>query len=407
MAPQGKRGWLLFGPYLVATILLITSACSLLTGCKQDSPENQAKPAFSVTGLLQTNLNDLSIFYPRVKTPIPLEWPADHYAHPKYRSEWWYFTGHMSPESSRTSTSLSKQQNLSKPPILGFQFTLFRQRALPPITQKTIHNAWQTPQIYMGHLAITHHQAQRHRAAQRFSREGPGLAGVSDNQRYLHVLDWQIQPTPNGWWPVRISARDQKQQIGINLQLFPLKPVVLQGNLGFSQKSNHPENASMYYSYTRLKAWGSMYWQNQSTTVKGLAWFDHEWSSSSLGANQVGWSWFALQLDNYHELMLYQIRNKQGEISWSDAAMIDESGSRLPLKVSDITIDTLQHWTSSKTGRRYPSQWRITIPRYAIDLDIMPTINDQEMRLALHYWEGAVTLSGSHKGQGYVELTGY
>ncbi|MBU2710392.1 lipocalin-like domain-containing protein [Zooshikella harenae] len=391
----------LFVPNSLASTVLLTTVCLLLSGCQQESTQSHPAPTFSVQDLLQTSSNTLSVFYPKVTSPIPLKWPADHYTHPEYRSEWWYFTGHMTPDSNSTA------EISSTPLSLGFQFTLFRQRALPPINSSAVNNAWQRPQIYMGHLAISHHQASIHRAAQRFSREGPGLAGLNDNSSFLHVLDWKIQPTPNSWWPVRISARDQKQQIGINLHLFPLKPITLQGSLGYSQKSNNPDNASMYYSYTRLKAWGSLYWQNQNLPVNGQAWFDHEWSSSSLDTGQVGWNWFALQLDNNHELMLYQIRNKQGGIRWADIALINENGTRLPIQTSDVTINTQQHWTSSKTGRRYPSLWRIKISRYAIDLEVKPTINDQEMRLALYYWEGSVMLSGSHKGKGYVELTGY
>ncbi|MGI0116901.1 lipocalin-like domain-containing protein [Zooshikella sp. RANM57] len=391
----------LFTPNVLASAVLLTIMCLLLYGCQQESTQNHPAPTLSVQDLLQTSSNTLSVFYPKITSPIPLEWPADHYTHPDYQSEWWYFTGHM------TSSSNSTAGISSKPLSLGFQFTLFRKRALPPINNSVVNNGWQIPQIYMGHLAISHHQANTHRAAQRFSRKGPGLAGLSDNADYLHVLDWQIQPTPNSWWPVRISARDQKQQIGINLHLFPLKPITLQGSLGYSQKSKNPDNASMYYSYTRLKAWGSLYWQNQNIPVKGQAWFDHEWSSSSLDTDQVGWNWFALQLNNNYELMLYQIRDKQGGIRWADIALINENGVRLPIKKSDVMISTQQYWTSSKTGRRYPSLWRIKISRYAIDLAVKPTINDQEVRLALHYWEGSVMLSGSHKGKGYVELTGY
>ena len=35
---------------------------------------------------------------------------------------------------------------------------------------------------------------------------------------------------------------------------------------------------------------------------------DREWSTSALGAGQVGWDWFALQLSDGSELMYYQLR---------------------------------------------------------------------------------------------------
>ncbi len=48
--------------------------------------------------------------------------------------------------------------------------------------------------------------------------------------------------------------------------------------------------------------------------VAGEAWFDHEWSTSALGAGAVGWDWFSLQLDDGRELMLFQIRREDGSV---------------------------------------------------------------------------------------------
>ena len=40
-----------------------------------------------------------------------LSFPADHYSHPDFKTEWWYYTGHLQTESGRR---------------FGYQVTFFR-----------------------------------------------------------------------------------------------------------------------------------------------------------------------------------------------------------------------------------------------------------------------------------------
>jgi hypothetical protein len=39
---------------------------------------------------------------------------------------------------------------------------------------------------------------------------------------------------------------------------------------------------------------------------------DHEWFTEQLAPDQVGWDWFSVQLDNRTELMLFELRHKDG-----------------------------------------------------------------------------------------------
>ena len=95
---------------------------------------------------------------------------------------------------------------------------------------------------------------------------------------------------------LRLRARDEGQ--GLALALEPLKDRVGHGQDGYSPKGPQPGNASMYLSFTRLAATGALTVAGRSRPVAGLAWMDHEWSTSALGEDQVGWDWFSLQLDD-------------------------------------------------------------------------------------------------------------
>jgi predicted secreted hydrolase len=142
---------------------------------------------------------------------------------------------------------------------------------------------------------------------------------------------------------------------------------------------------------------------------------DHEFGSDELQANQQGWDWVSLQLDDRRELMLYVLRQKDGSITpQSSGSLIDARGRVTYLPLSAFALTATGSWTSPHTGGVYPSGWRLRVPQARIDVTLTPEILDQELaNLAggVSYWEGAVdatdAASGRPVGVGYVELTGY
>ncbi len=189
-----------------------------------------------------------------------------------------------------------------------------------------------------------------------------------------------------------------------------VKPIVLQGEDGFSVKGPGAGNASYYYSMTRLQTNGTVTVNGETFPVDGLSWMDREWSTSLLGKDQEGWDWFSLHLDDGRDLMYFTVRSTSSDAShYVDGALIDAGGQKK--EVSDVTLEVLDTWESPKGGV-YPSGWRMHLPEEDIDLTIEPFFKNQELNLAIRYWEGAVRISGHAGGQpvagtGYVELTGY
>jgi predicted secreted hydrolase len=196
----------------------------------------------------------------------------------------------------------------------------------------------------------------------------------------------------------------------LELDLTPTKPVVLQGENGLSRKGREPGNASYYYSLPRLDTRGTLTLDGRQFTVAGASWFDREWSTSVLEHGQVGWDWFALQLDDRSELMVFDMRRDDGSLDAADAGtFVARDGTATALGASDFTIEVLAHWKSERSGAEYPSKWRVRVPSRQLDLEVEPALADQELRLSVRYWEGAVrvTANGKACGCGYVELTGY
>ena len=324
----------------------------------------------------------------RALQPRALRFPEDHGAHPEFATEWWYLTGNLQAENGRR---------------FGYQFTLFRVGLRPG--EPAPDSAWRMHQLYMGHIAISDLAAGRHHSAERFARAAAGLAGAGASPFAVWLGPWSLRGGAD-LLPLLLSAGTE--DIGLSLQLQAGgKPPVLQGEDGLSRKSDSPGNASYYYSFTRLPTRGELRIGDASYRVAGDSWMDREWSSSALDADQAGWDWFALQLEDGRELMFYRLRDKQGRAQpFSRGSLVYADGSSQALSADAVELTPLRHWQAAD-GARYPLDWRLQVAEHELDLEVQALLDDQLMDHSVSYWEGAVQVSGSHRGSGYLELSGY
>jgi len=331
--------------------------------------------------------------FAHAREPRPFVFPEDHGPHPRYRSEWWYFTGNLETDTGRR---------------FGYQWTLFRFALAPRPPQSPSH--WATNQVYMGHFALTDPAAGRFHSAERISRAAIDLAGVRAAPFRAWVENWQVaEEGDTGIWRLQAEAADGT---AVDLALERRKPVVLQGDRGLSQKSAEPGNASYYYSFTRMASAGTVTVDGETHRVRGWSWMDREWSTSALGPDQEGWDWFALQLQDGTDLMFYRLRRADGSVDpHSTGTLVDARGNVQRLAWRDIELEVLEHWRSPR-GAEYPSRWRVRLPTHELAFTVTPVLADQEHDLSVRYWEGAVDVEGTRagepiRGRGYVELAGY
>jgi predicted secreted hydrolase len=338
--------------------------------------------------------------FARALKPRTFQFPADHGPHPEYQTEWWYYTGNLDTDTGRHFDGAQYRH-------FGYQLTFFR-RALTP-TAPDRASDWGTNQVYMAHFAVTDVAGGRFHNFERFSRGAAGLAGATGNPYHVWLESWSVVETEPGVVRLRAAEGDVK----LDLTLQQVKPPALHGQAGLSQKSSTPGNASYYYSLTRIETTGTVTVGGQSYAVQGSSWMDHEFGTSFLADNQVGWDWFSLQLDDGRELMVFQIRQDDGGIEpLSGGSLIDTDGTVRHLNRDDVIIQVLGRWTSPHTGATYPAGWHVSVPVAGLELDVQPFASDQELTVSYAYWEGAVQVRGSSAtgpatGAGYVELTGY
>jgi predicted secreted hydrolase len=342
------------------------------------------------------NISDTSDFS-RVTGPREMVFPDDLQPYPEYRTGWWYYTGNLRSESGRH---------------FGYQLTFFRNSIAPESVQT--ESGWRTNQIYMAHFAFTDVANNDFYAFERFSRQAVGLAGGQIDPFRVWLEDWNAGQTGAalnyGIPDVRLQAA--QSDISLDLTLSSVKPPVLQGDAGYSQKGPEEGNASYYFSLTRLASSGTVTIDGQKYDVTGFSWMDREWSTSALGSDQIGWDWFSIQLSDSTEIMYYQIRNSDGNPSrFSKGAFVRKTGEKLHLSRDDVILSVTGSW-ESPLGGDYPQGWELEIPGENLSLNIEPYIANQELDVYVRYWEGAVQITGTRNGQpvagnGYVELTGY
>lgn len=332
----------------------------------------------------------------RAQPGYTYQFPRDHGAHPDFRNEWWYFTGNVSSAEGRQ---------------FGYMFTIFRVALTPPGAASPSSLA--ANQLYFAHFAITDADNRKHESWDRFGRVGFGQAEGSTETLAIRVGQWSVRLDEEGTIRLRVPNGDS----GLALDLRPSKPFVIHGKDGYHRKSGSDGLASHYISFTRLATTGTLRWQGRDHSVTGWSWKDQEFGSDQLAGDQVGWDWFALQLDTGEELMIYQIRNEQGERSGeATSALVLRDGTIEKIPSEQYEIRTTRTWTSPHTGGVYPMGWIIALPRYQGELRVEPVMEDQEMQTrrttGTSYWEGAIRLSGTWRGarvtgKGYVELVGY
>ena len=369
-------------------------ACLALTACDRAPPgatstDSSASPGTRLETLLEPADGKGFAF---AHAPRGFEFPRDHGAHPDFRHEWWYLTGHLDSGDGER---------------FGFELTFFRYALAPPSPPGAEVSQWRANQVYVAHFAITDVSRRQFHFAERRERDALQLAGARSEPLRVWLQDWTLESDGSQW---RLSAGDVAYTL--ELTLMPARAPVLNGDAGLSRKSAEPGAASYYYSVPVLTARGALTRGTQRLEVRGTAWLDREWGSGALAADQQGWDWFALQLEDGSALMFYALRKRDGTRDpFSAGTWVDANGAARPLASSDVEIDALARWSSPRGGS-YPARWRLRLPALGLDLELEPVLADQELGTTPRYWEGAVDVTGRRgqqriSGRGYVELTGY
>ncbi len=364
------RWWVASAPVAAGAVLAVALALGSATGLAR-GPWRSADPSYR------------------------LELPRDHASHPEYKIEWWYYTGNVQAKDGRR---------------FGYQLTFFRVGVDPAPRNPS---RWAVRDLFMAHAAVTDIDGRRYRFADRLNRAGVGWAGAADDRFEVWNEDWRATFDGEGRH-VLTAAHDR---LGIGLRLEPGKAWVAQGEQGYSRKGSAPGNASHYYSLTRMPTSGRLVIDGEAFEVTGTSWMDHEFGSSFLEPAQVGWDWFSIQLDEGTDLMLFQLRRRDGQRDpHSSGTLVLADGRTRALRDGDFRLTAGERWRSPASGAEYPVVWQLEVPGESLVLTARAALADQELRTerstGVTYWEGSLEVRGTWRGRavtgrGYLEMTGY
>ena len=304
---------------------------------------------------------------------LDFTFPADHGAHDDYRIEWWYLTANLKGSDGTD---------------YGLQWTLFRS-ALAPETG----SGWDTLQLWMGHAAVT--TPDTHYVSERLGRGGIGQAGVTTEPFSAWIDDWEL----SGDWD-RLEMKASGPDFAYDMDLTAQGPLVFHGDAGFSVKSAEGQ-ASYYYSQPFFSITGVLHLPDGDVAVSGNAWLDREWSSQPLGASQTGWDWFSLSFDDGAKLMGFRLQQTDGA-DFTSATWITPEGHTTAMPDGAFTATPLD-----ENAHGVPVRWHVTLPARGVDVTVTAINDNAWMTTSVPYWEGPVTVTGSHQGRGYLEMTGY
>jgi predicted secreted hydrolase len=271
--------------------------------------------------------------------------------------------------------------------------------------------------LHMAHFAVSDLASRRFHVFDRLQREGAGWAGAATDRYAVWNGTWSVRENPDG--SHHLQARDRSegeaaQEVALDLTLTNTSRWMAHGRDGYSRKGVEVGNASSYYSLPRLVTRGTVKVDGRKYEVTGSSWMDHEFGSSLLEANQVGWDWFALQFEDGRDLMLYQMRRRDGSRDpFSSGTLINRDGTIVRLTRDDYELEPLETWRSEVSGTSYPIRWRVAIPKLRLAFEVRAAMPNQELHTPrstnVTYWEGAVDITGADgiRGRGYAELTGY
>jgi predicted secreted hydrolase len=333
----------------------------------------------------------LAIVNPPYREALPgyaFAFPRDHFEHPDFRTEWWYYTGNVRSADGHR---------------FGFELVFFRVGERLGVRDNP--SAWRVDDVYLANSALTDIDGKHFTWHERVNRAGPGIAGASFAQQRVWNGNWSVD-----WNGENQSLTATTEDFSFHLDALPAKPFIIQGENGVSQKAAGAGRASHYVSFPLLSIAGNIQSGGRDFKVSGQAWMDHEWFTHQLQDNQTGWDWFSVQLDNKTQFMLFELRRKDGSLDpFSSGTYISPDGKAHHLTSKDFTLKPLNYWESPITKGLYPIAWSIEISSLHLNLKCRALLDNQELAgsRGAKYWEGAVDYTGSQHGVGYLEMTGY
>jgi predicted secreted hydrolase len=297
----------------------------------------------------------------------PVSLPRDHGAHPGFGVEWWYTAGTLHGSDGHRY----------------FWFATAWAAAQGVVSRANVLDL-NTGQIVLRDESLV---TTPLRAGQRVLRVGRFTIALQRGGRL-------------GRW---IAADTTSTGERLALTLTPQVPYLLHGHRGLIAQG--PGARSAYYSEPRLGARGTLRLDGAKIALSGLGWLDHQWGNFAASPGSLRWNWFACQLRDGRDLMLYEFLDAQDRPSGVAAGtLVTQRGAVVHLHAFRVTPLSPSIKPPGATSS-YPQRWRLHVPGARLTLALHSLTPDGFIANAVlpSFWEAPAAVTGGPAGACIVE----
>ncbi|WP_105902724.1 lipocalin-like domain-containing protein [Vibrio gangliei] len=361
----------------VAVLSLVVLAGLLLPHFVKDIVAKEIEP---VTQYVPEEDNSKSVYDP-VLPDYTIKFGQDFAEHPTFHNEVWHYKANLKGEDGQE---------------YGVQWTVYR-----VANGDSQGLGWKNTQVYTAQVVVSN--PEHAWLQQRLSRGGIGQAGVMMYPFRLWIDDWSWVSNNNYAVPSQLNIKADEFSLKLNNAAYG--PFVLNGDNGYKRTHDLMSTASYSFSAPFLKTKGVLDLNGRKVKVEGVAWVDKEWGNHLVADRSLRWDNFSIHLSDGRVLSLTQYHNPQN-MRYISGSIAGRDGSKIHLKNGEVRIYPLEKHRVSN-GRDLPLRWVIEIPRLQVSLITESLNNELWLPFWIPSWEGPIVVTGSHKGVGFMQLTGY
>ena len=361
--------------------------------------------------------------YENMNTYDSLQFPRDHRAQMDFQFGWYFWSGNFLDTDSNE---------------VDIVVVFFRRALYPPPIASELGLSDIENQLVQTVVAVNYSDKNLH-----ITGSNPIISGTSG------LITYGIEPfvsrigknsavslQKEKIFPMKITIDDPGKELTIDLDLAESKPILLQGDEG--KIPSIFGLGTWYYSFPNIKTTGTVTYQDDTTTLTGKMWMDHQWlagiSPTGYPKNIIiqaianitegfsgktpasfGWDWSDVQFDDNTEVTFASPHSNK-------TAELKNKGEKPPATITrDITgkyIDekgnsenitgtvTINKWMRSpRSDAWYPNGWDVNIPDKKLEFTMSSTVEDQFIySAASEIREGGVIVKGTKEGK---EIAGY
>lgn len=327
---------------------------------------------------------------PPSKTPLPpatasekVSLPHDFAFHMNYRHEWWRYVANVQDRNGNH---------------YGVQWTFIRAEQGD---KPNVSAGWQNSQLYIVQTVVT--SQDKIWEAQRFARGGIGQAGMQAQKFKLWLDNWSWQGKGDQPLPGRLSVSTDHFSFGLRHQ--EQNGWIIPGDHGYQLHYERIPLASYSVLAPEIPVSGTLTLDSGVPfNVRGTAWLEKSWGDNLMEADRLGWDWFMIPLDNGNTLLVNRYRDHE-QIPKISALLLRKDGRQITFNSHQITMRALWPLDNVK-GKRLPLRWQVVIPKEHIDLTLYALNRQDWHTFATSYWQGPIEVRGSHRGKGFMRLSG-